>query len=69
MLVGDSGESDPEIYGALALKYPAQIQAIYIRDVTGEPRDSNRYRTAFKEVPPARWKLFRNGFEIKDHLK
>ena len=69
VLVGDSGESDPEIYGVLARKYPAQIQAIYIRDVTGDPRDSNRYRNAFKEVPPARWKLFQNGFEIKDRLK
>lgn len=69
VLVGDSGESDPEIYGALARKYPKQIKSIYIRDVTGEPRDSNRYRNAFKEVPGARWKLFRNGFEIKDRLK
>ena len=69
VLVGDSGESDPEIYGALARKYPRQIQAIYIHDVSGEPRDSNRYRNAFSEVPPARWKLFRNSFEIKDRLK
>ena len=37
ILIGDSGERDPEIYAALARKYPQQITAIYIRDVTGEP--------------------------------
>lgn len=34
ILVGDSGERDPEIYGALARQFPAQAQRIFIRDVT-----------------------------------
>ncbi|POY71520.1 hypothetical protein BMF94_5441 [Rhodotorula taiwanensis] len=34
ILVGDSGEQDLELYVALARQYPANILAIYIRDVT-----------------------------------
>lgn len=33
LLVGDSGEKDPEIYAELYKKYPTQIQKIYIRNV------------------------------------
>src|ERR1051325_5894126 len=34
VLVGDSGEKDPEIYGLLTRKHPQQIVKILIRDVT-----------------------------------
>lgn len=33
ILVGDSGEKDPEVYAAILKKYPDRILAIYIRDV------------------------------------
>lgn len=33
VLVGDTGESDPEIYGELARSHPKQIAAIALRDV------------------------------------
>jgi phosphatidate phosphatase APP1 len=33
VLIGDSGERDPDIYMAVAAKYPGRIRAIYIRDV------------------------------------
>jgi phosphatidate phosphatase APP1 len=33
LLVGDSTQEDPEIYGALAREYPGRVLAIYIRDV------------------------------------
>ncbi|KAI3657418.1 hypothetical protein MP638_006699 [Amoeboaphelidium occidentale] len=35
ILVGDSGEKDPEIYGEMAAKYPEHILAIFIRKVVG----------------------------------
>lgn len=34
ILLGDSGQEDPEIYSELAKLYPARIMAIYIRNVT-----------------------------------
>ena len=39
ILVGDSGQKDPEIYEGLTDQYSEQIQAIYIRDVTPDKRD------------------------------
>jgi hypothetical protein len=58
ILVGDSGEKDPETYGTLARNHPGQIIGIYIRDVTNEPRDAPRYREAFRDVPSEKWQLF-----------
>lgn len=39
ILIGDSGQKDPEIYEFLSRKYPSHIKAIYIRDVTKDKRD------------------------------
>ena len=58
VLVGDSGELDPEVYGAVYRDFPAQVVAIHIRDVTGEGRDAPRYQLAFAEVPADRWAIF-----------
>ncbi|MBA3945966.1 MAG: DUF2183 domain-containing protein [Herpetosiphonaceae bacterium] len=38
VLVGDSGQEDPEIYRDIVQTYPGRIKAIYIRDVTLEER-------------------------------
>ncbi|WP_163339039.1 App1 family protein [Desulfopila sp. IMCC35008] len=40
VLLGDSGEKDPEIYQQICQLFPNRIKAVYIRDVTSEPRDS-----------------------------
>jgi hypothetical protein len=58
VLVGDSGEQDPEIYGELARSFPGRIAAILIRDVTGEPADAERYAQALRDVPPRLVTLF-----------
>lgn len=34
ILVGDSGQEDPEIYGELVTEFPGRIRAIYIRNVS-----------------------------------
>lgn len=39
ILIGDSGEKDPEIYLRAVKDFPGRIQAIYIRDVTAQRRD------------------------------
>jgi Uncharacterized conserved protein (DUF2183) len=58
VLVGDSGERDPETYGAVVRQHPSRIAAVLIRDVTGESADAERYRVAFDGVAPERWRVF-----------
>ena len=58
VLVGDSGEQDPEVYGLIARRFSAQVAKIYIRDVTNEPATSERYRQAFAQVPTDVWQIF-----------
>ncbi len=38
VLIGDSGQEDPEIYREVVQAYPGRIKVIYIRDVTLEER-------------------------------
>ncbi|MBI4349339.1 MAG: DUF2183 domain-containing protein [Elusimicrobia bacterium] len=69
VLVGDSGEQDPEIFGGLARAFPAQVAAVYIRDVTGEPRESARYAAAFQGVAADRWAVFARAEELPRTLR
>ena len=39
VLIGDSGEKDPEIYAQVVKEYPERIQAVFIRDVSEQERD------------------------------
>jgi len=64
MLVGDSGEKDPEIYGTISRTHPGRIAQILIRDVTGETAESPRYRTAFAAVKDGTWQIFREPGEV-----
>jgi phosphatidate phosphatase APP1 len=52
VLVGDSGEHDPESYGEIARRYPRQVVAIYIRDISADK--SCRYERAFCGVAPTK---------------
>jgi phosphatidate phosphatase APP1 len=46
VLIGDSGERDPEIYRQVAQEHPGRIRTIYIRDVTTRERDVVVHRIA-----------------------
>jgi phosphatidate phosphatase APP1 len=48
VLIGDSGEEDPEIYYQVVREHPGRIRAIYIRDVTTAERDAE-VRTIVEE--------------------
>lgn len=69
ILIGDSGERDPEIYGALARKFPQQIRNIYIRDVTDESATAVRYEQAFRHVPRENWQIFKTPEELISSLR
>lgn len=49
ILIGDSGQHDPEVYSELVSKRPQQVKAVYIRDVSPEEqRDAEVLRLAEK---------------------
>lgn len=58
VLVGDSGEHDPEIYGALARENPERVQKIMIRKAPGGDETDERYAAAFEGLPAGSWEVF-----------
>ncbi len=58
ILVGDSGEQDPEVYAALLRKHGDRIERVLIRNVTGASRDDDRFRRVFDGIDASRWELF-----------
>lgn len=38
VLIGDSGQRDPEVYADIVERYPGRVRAVYIRDVSADPR-------------------------------
>ncbi len=64
ILVGDSGEKDPEVYGEIARRYPQQVMAIYIHNVDGGEFSSERFQKAFSRIEKSRWRLFSSTSEL-----
>jgi phosphatidate phosphatase APP1 len=53
ILIGDSGQEDPEIYRDVVRDYPHRIHAVYIRNVTPEPLRIKAIRQLAEEVSEA----------------
>jgi len=66
VLVGDSGEKDPEIYGSIARKHRGQVARILIRNVTDAPMHPLRYAKAFRQLPSWIWQVFHDPAEIPE---
>jgi hypothetical protein len=67
ILIGDSGEMDPEAYGYLAAKYPDSIGRIIIRNAYNQEEPA-RYEKAFKGVPKTKWQIIKDPAEVKADL-
>ena len=54
VLVGDSGEKDPEVYAQIRDEFPGRVRAIYIRDA-GHTEDAQRFKdmVLFKDAGAA----------------
>ncbi len=63
VLVGDSGEADPEIYAEIAQQFPSQVVGIFIRDVSGESAASERYQQTFADTDVP-WQIFSDPAEL-----
>jgi phosphatidate phosphatase APP1 len=44
VLIGDSGEKDPEIYAKICRKFPNQVKGVFIRDLPKRPLDADRHQ-------------------------
>ncbi|KAL7542907.1 hypothetical protein ACHAXR_012209 [Thalassiosira sp. AJA248-18] len=62
ILIGDSGEKDPEVYAELYRRYPDQIDKIWIRNV------NNANETRMEGVDPERWRYFSDGHDLMDQV-
>ena len=65
VLVGDSGELDPEIYAGIARKHPHRIAQILIRNVTKAHPDDARFTKVFTGIPADHWQLFDEPTQIR----
>jgi phosphatidate phosphatase APP1 len=52
VLIGDSGEQDPEIYSGIVRRHPRRIRVIYIRSVDPRPQRSLAIEKLIAEVAP-----------------
>ncbi len=50
LLLGDSGQQDPEVYRTIALEHPGRIPAVYIRDVATSPARRAAVRALAEEL-------------------
>ena len=63
ILVGDSGEQDPEVYTRVTVANPGKIRAILVRDA-GNLQSSGRIEALKKKTGNTRWVIFKKGNDI-----
>eukprot|EP00834_Sanchytrium_tribonematis_P002815 NODE_95_length_21511_cov_0.501168.p4 type:complete len:401 gc:universal NODE_95_length_21511_cov_0.501168:3499-4701(+) len=76
LLLGDSGQFDPESYAAIFSKYPKSILCIWIRKAASsgffgklkarKKNSEKRFTSVFKDVPREKWNVFENVEEISN---
>ncbi|CAF0887422.1 unnamed protein product [Adineta ricciae] len=64
VLIGDSGEKDPEIYGIITREYPERIRAIFIRAIKGESFNDQRFLDAFQGITKEKWLIFNDPKQV-----
>jgi phosphatidate phosphatase APP1 len=50
VLIGDSGQHDPEIYSQIVQEYPSRVEAVYIRNVSRSPKRVQAIESLAKKV-------------------
>lgn len=53
ILIGDSGQHDPEIYSRVVREHPGRVLAVYIRNIDGSPERRRAIETLAAEVAGA----------------
>ena len=69
VLVGDTGERDPEIYADIARENPGRVLAIYVRRTQPDsPQLQARLQRAFDGLGDTRWAAFDHGRQVPRQL-
>lgn len=70
VLVGDTGERDPEIYAAIARRFPDRVRSIWLRDPVpgGTPGVRARLDAAYDGLPRALWHVIVDGTGLPETL-
>ena len=58
ILIGDSGEHDPEVYATIYQLFPKNIKSIQIRAVEDSDLSDARFEKEFKFIPKSVWQVF-----------
>lgn len=53
ILIGDSGQHDPEVYAQIVHDHPGRVEAVYIRDVSGDEARADQIRALAEEMERA----------------
>jgi len=62
--VGDSGEQDPEVYSKILSEFPDRVDAVFIRDVTGQGQSDVRYRKLFTDAAATKFYVFHEAKDV-----
>jgi phosphatidate phosphatase APP1 len=68
VLVGDSGERDPEVYAAVLAAFPTRVEAVFVRNVTGEGKGAERYLRLYPGDAAGKLKIFDDPSELPRRL-
>ena len=69
VLLGDSGEHDPEIYADIVREYPGQIVAVYIREVRLDPGDGRVEKVSDAWAPEVPFVLAADTEAVRRHAR
>ena len=69
VLVGDTGEDDPQIYASMARAFPDRVRAVFLRAVLDEHAARERYRDLFETLDESRWIVFRDPGALPPDLR
>ncbi len=64
ILVGDSGEKDPEVYQQIVQRFPGQVKHVFIRNVTNEVKSAARYQQLYQHDQRPLLTVFDNAKEL-----
>ncbi|PPQ66431.1 hypothetical protein CVT24_007197 [Panaeolus cyanescens] len=56
MMIGDSTQKDPEVYGRIYKRFPDMLLCAWIRQVENADNTPERFAKAFKDVPKNKWR-------------
>ena len=67
VLIGDSGEKDPEIYADIVRAHPGRILAVYIREVRLDPGDGRVEKVSAAWAPDVPFVLAADSDAVRRH--